>query len=71
MLGSKSATSPALLEEGRTAKRRLFKALAPLGYIYVVEYRSLVEEPELGVGADLSRKVDFFLTDPLYSVQMA
>lgn len=49
---------------------RLAMAMAPLYFNYNVDLKNLSEKHYLGVGEDLSSNVDFFLTDPAYSVSM-
>lgn len=66
---SEPAASSTPSEEERTVMSELFKPMALLCSVYDVEFKNLMNEHGLGVGEDLSRKLDFELADSTYNVR--
>lgn len=63
------ATSSTLSGEKRTVRGKHFKKIALLCSIHNVDFKNFAEEHELGLGENLSAKVNFALADPPYSAQ--
>lgn len=62
------ATSSTLSEEEKISMRKPIKKMASFRVIYDADFRNLVEKHQLGVGEDLSRKVDLVLVGPPHNL---
>lgn len=67
--GSEPAESLTLSEKRRTSISKLVKAMDRLCSICKTDFRSWVEQHELGVGEEIGGEVDFILPDSSYNAR--